>query len=266
MVKLFRFNTVFLAVIGLLIFFHYLRVLAPIENLILNILNPVQEKIYNLGKNLNNFCSSTVDQSLYDEISKLAIENAKLKILEKENQILKEKLNFFEENQNKFVLARIIGQDPLESNALILNKGEESGIKIGFPVIVNEGIMIGKIVKVEKNVSTVLFLTDSRSKVAAFVLKQNEGSEKQNAKEQFVSGIVLGKHGLSIRMELIPQNEKITRGDLVITSGLEKDIPQGLLIGKIDSVTNEAEAVFQSAAVKSFALFDNLSIVAVIIP
>ncbi len=262
------FNGVLLAVVGLLIFFHYLRILTPFESFILSILNPVQERVYNFGEKINNFCLKADDKSLYDEISRLTIEVAKLKVLEEENQVLKKELNFFEENQNKYVVARVIGQDPLEPNTLILNKGEESGIRVGFPVVANEGIMIGKIIKVEKNISTVLFLTDSRSKVAAHILRQSEESERQNVREgeQFVPGVVSGKHGLSIKMELIPQNEKINRGDLVITSGLEKDIPKGLVIGKIDSVTNEVEAVFQSATIKSLVSFDSLSIVAVITP
>lgn len=268
MSKSFKFNSILLAVLGLLIFFHYVHILAPAENLILNILSPVQEKIYNFGEKLSNLCvGEGGDQFLYDRISRLMIENAKLKILEEENQILKKELNFLEESQNKLVIARIIGQDPVEPNTLILGGGEESGIKIGFPVVVNEGVLIGKIVKVEKEISMVLLLTDSKSKIAASILGQQNESEK--SKENTVHsalGVVCGKHGLSIEIELIPQNEKVEKGDLVTTSGLEKDIPRGLLIGEIDSVTSEAGAVFQSATVKSLAPFNNLSIAAVVIP
>jgi rod shape-determining protein MreC len=268
MSKSFKNNILLLAVIGLLIFFHYMHVLAPAENLILNILSPVQEKIYNVGQKLGNLCvGEGTDQFLYDRISQLMLENAKLKILEEENQILRKELNFFEENQNKFVMARIIGQDSVEPNTLILNKGEGSGIKVGFPVVVNEGVLIGKVVKVEKEISMVLLLTDSKSKIAASILgPQNESEKPEENTIHSVLGVVSGKHGLSIEIGLIPQNEKIEKGDLVVTSGLEKDIPKGLLIGEIDSVTSEAGAVFQSATIKSLVPFNNLSIGAVVIP
>lgn len=258
-----------LAVIGLLIFFHYLHILLPIENFILNILNPIQEKIYNFGQKFNNFCSNGADQ-LYKKISALTIENAKLKILEEENQILKKELNFLEESQNKFVMARIVGRDPTLPNTLILNKGEKDGIKINFPVVANEGILVGKIIKTEEKISIALLITDSKSKVAASILSQQDPSAllevNENDQRRPILGIVEGSHGLSIKMELIPQNEKVQKGDLVITSGLEKDIPQGLVIGEIESVKSEPDAVFQSATVKSLIPLDNLSIVAVIIP
>jgi rod shape-determining protein MreC len=182
-----------------------------------------------------------------------------LRLLEEENQILKKELKFFENNSYNFVAARIIGKDSTASDTFILNKGSRDGIKVGLPVVIDEGILVGKIVKVEEGISNFLLLTDNNSKVAAAVLQNNMDFSKTN-------GIVTGEHGLSMKMEFIPKDVNLGEGDIVITSGLEKDIPRGLVIGKIDRVINEEGLVFQSAIVKQMARVDDLSIVSILLP
>jgi rod shape-determining protein MreC len=50
-------------------------------------------------------------------------------------------------------------------------------------------------------------------------------------------------------MNYIPQNEIIKVGDMVITSGLEENVPSGLLIGVIEAVEKEAYQPFQKAVI-----------------
>ena len=79
------------------------------------------------------------------------------------------------------------------------------------------------------------------------------------------TGIVRGERGLSLKMELIPQNEVISGGDVIITSGLETGTPRGLVIGTIDSVIKESRSPFQTAIIRSPVNFGNLDYVLVII-
>jgi rod shape-determining protein MreC len=71
---------------------------------------------------------------------------------------------------------------------------------------------------------------------------------------------------MTIKMNYIPQLEKISPGDMVISSGLERSIPRGLLIGKVTQVHNTSNGVWQTATIEPISNLDKLTIVSIIIP
>ncbi len=162
---------------------------------------------------------------------------AKLKLLEEENMELKRMLNFKEKNKYEILLTKVIGNN-LEGTekTIIIDRGENEGIKIGDPAVIEEGILIGKVIKTEKDISIVRLLSDNQSKVATTIINREKSL-----------GVVEGGYGLSVRMNFIPRNETVKIGDLVVTSGLEQDTPRGLLIGKVAAIENEAYQPFQQA-------------------
>lgn len=162
---------------------------------------------------------------------------AQIKLLLEENAELKKQLNFKEKYHYDFILTKVIGNN-LEGTekTLIIDKGESDGIKTGASVVVGEGVLIGKIIKTEKDISIIRLLSDNQSKVAATILNREKSL-----------GVVEGGYGLSIKMNFIPRNETVQMGDLIVTSGLEENIPRGLLIGKVAAVENEAYQPFQQA-------------------
>jgi rod shape-determining protein MreC len=80
------------------------------------------------------------------------------------------------------------------------------------------------------------------------------------------AGLVEGQFGLSFSMTNIPQDEPIKIGDLVVTSGLEGQIPKNLLIAKIERVDKIESEIFKTAILTPIVSLDNLSDVLVIIP
>ncbi len=165
------------------------------------------------------------------------VNEVKVKLLEEENLELKKILNFVEKNQYDYKISKIIGNN-LEGTekTIIIDKGEKDGIKTGSPVTVGEGILVGKVIKTEKDVSIVRLLSDNQSKIAATILNKEKSL-----------GVVEGGYGLSVKMNFIPRNEVVQIGDLIVTSGLEENIPRGLLIGKVAALENEAYQPFQQA-------------------
>jgi len=261
--KSLKLSFILIAVTLLLIFFHYIKILQPIEILILKLINPLEEITYNLSNKINNYFQFKAEErivfeenkKLKEQINKLTSEIIRLKILEEENKTLRKELSFLEEKKYKFLLARVIGKDPFNSSVIIINKGRGDGIEPGFPIIVDEGIIVGKVIKVQENNSLVLLLTNNQSKIAASILGINR-----------TIGIVEGEYGLSLKMGLIQRNQIINIDDIVVTSGLENNIPAGLIIGRISRITTEAHDLFQNAIVKPFVSYENLNIVSVIIP
>jgi len=65
-------------------------------------------------------------------------------------------------------------------------------------------------------------------------------------------------------MSLIPQNEEVAVGDIVITSGLEREVPYGLLIGEVSVVEKELYQPFQKAIISPYFTLQKIQKVLVI--
>jgi rod shape-determining protein MreC len=257
-------NYFFLGVIfALLISFHYLGWFNGLEYGARALFIPISTKI-------NGWRSSSQDSYNYffnqktlveqyhaclDKDQNSEVANAKLKELEKENAEIRKQLNFFHRRNFTNVGADIVGQssDSVEK-MVIIDVGEAAGIKLGQPVISGDGILVGTIAKVEKNISMVRLINDNQSKIAATILNKDNSL-----------GVVEGGYGLSVRMNFIPRNEDIMLGDKIITSGLEENIPRGLLIGEVAVVENEAYQPFQQAVLTTATDLSKLTIVSVLL-
>lgn len=261
-VKTTRLSVVLLAVCFLLIFLHYVGILKPIENLVIQVLSPIQHRVYSVSTGINNFYSSFTggkdlaeeNKKLAEEINQLTIQNAQLKTqLQEQGEFLVQN-NFLAENSLEAITAKVIGKNP-EPNlqSIIINKGSKDGLIVGLSLITDDGLMVGKISKVKRNSAEAILINDSRSRIAAMV--QNEFNSQ---------GVVVGEHGLSLKMELIPQNELIQEEDVVVTSGLEPTIPRGLVIGKITRITSESNSFFQTAWVQPLVRIENLTVVSIL--
>jgi rod shape-determining protein MreC len=178
-----------------------------------------------------------------------------LRILEEENESLRKQLGFLERQDVRAIGADVIGRDvePI-GNTLLINRGTKDGIARGQPVIVENGILIGKIARAEEDTAIIRLLSDGQSKIAATVLNRDRSI-----------GIVEGGYGLSVRMYLIPQHEAVLPGDVVITSGLEAGMPHGLVIGTIEAVEREAYQPFQRAVLTTRAKLHRIAFVSVLL-
>lgn len=249
-------------VIILTILFHYFGWLRPIENFFRAIVRPGSQTLYTLSVKINgneeNFSSVEELQSEYVKIkgvlSSCQADIADYKIIQQENSELREQLGFIKRTAYTTVGAEVIGKniDPL-GNTIILNRGNSDGVATNAPVVAGDGVLIGKVLRVEESTSIVRLINDNQSRVAVTVVNNDHSI-----------GLVEGGYGLSLRMNYIPQNETINVGEIVITSGLEKGIPKGLLVGKIEAVEKEAYQPFQRAVLTPFLNLDKLSLVSVI--
>lgn len=182
------------------------------------------------------------------------VDMAELELARKENKELREQMRFLERSAFTRAGAEVIGKNiEPHSSTVVLNRGVEDGIAVGNPVIAGTGILVGKVKRVEKRTSIVQLLNDQESKIAAQVLNEEDSP-----------GIVLGGYKISVRMRLIPQNENVQIGDLVVTSGLEEGIPKGLVIGRIEAVIKEAYQPFQEAIIVPTYPLEKLTTVSVL--
>lgn len=255
-------------IFGLLIFFHWTGLSIPIENLIIDIVSPLAVKFHNVSSNISSYYSDATDRrSLSDilkkqesDIAEITKDNARLHEVEEENKTLRQYLKFFTDNKFDYLMANVVSREvasfsPSERNKLIINKGLKDGVREGLVVVNDLGLVVGRITKVKDNLAEVSLLIDSGCRLAVSV--QNE---------EGVAGVAQGESGLTVKVDFIPQTKVINQGQLVVTAGLENDVPGGLVIGKISQLDKASNELWQQAVVEESADLDNLKVVSVIVP
>lgn len=254
-------------VILLTVFFHTLGILRPIESFFRGLVNRASEKVYSWnvgeGEEAETFTSVEELQTAYSALKKKyetsVVYEAEALLLRNENDELRSTLGFVTStgvhHLGATVQVEAIGKniEPLGST-IVINRGSEAGIAIGQPAIVGNGIFIGKIVRVDEGSAVIGLITDSQSKVAATVTGSVESI-----------GMVEGGYGISVRMTWIPQQEEITPGSIVVTSGLEPGIPRGLVIGSIDTVEKDQYQAFQEAVITPATRLDKVRLITIIV-
>ena len=253
-----------LIIIGVLIMLHYVGWIKPVENLFVRIFAPIEGGLRSGSLGMKSFYGNWINrkdliaenEGLKDQLKNYQMDLSRANSLEEENDLLRQELKFTKDSKYKYVAAKIITgvSDPI-SQSVVINRGKADGVVKGLAVVAGNGIMIGKISEVQDNFSKVLLLTDSNSKVAATV---------QNVDK--TAGLVEGQYGLSFSMTNIPQDQKIDENDLIVTSGLEGQIPKNILIAKVERVEKVESEIFKTAILSPLIPFANLSDLLVIIP
>lgn len=249
------------AVCLLLIFLNPKGVFDPVRIIFLRIAHPFQKTFFILGGKTRNIVGFLVSISdLKNENEKLIKENNGLssqvmQLLEekKENETLREQLKLAPKERYDLESAFIIGQDPRGGESwMIIDKGLADGVKAGMPVIVSEGIIVGKISESYPTTAKFILLSDSASSVNAVDL------------ETGAKGIIRGEYGLGLKLDMVEQTSVLNVGDNIVTSGLGGSVPKGLLVGKIQEINSTQDKLFQQAIVIGRIKYFKLDVVHVI--
>ncbi len=183
--------------------------------------------------------------------NKLMVDNVRLKEVERENELLRQLLNYSRSNpqfsyQTTSVVGRSIGVDPTNLLYFVyVDVGARDGIADGMPVITDRGL-VGRVTAVGPNSAQVLMLIDPAS--AVNVLVQNSRT----------AGVVRGNIDGTLLMERIPQGEKVNPGDIVLTSGLGGNFPDKLVFGQVTDVLQRDQDMFQTARIRPTVDFGKL--------
>lgn len=165
---------------------------------------------------------------------------------------LRKLLNFSQTVEFPMLPAQVVGRDPSGwFKALLIDKGDQDGIRAGMAVVNHEGV-VGRVIAVSAHYSKVLLLIDINSAVDALI------------QETRYKGIVTGFSEKLCELKYIPPLQKVTREEHVVTSGLNQFFPKGLLLGKITKVGNETSDMFQRIIVEPAVDFSRLEEVLVI--
>lgn len=262
--RIIKLTSIWISILALVGLFHYFGWLRPVEGYAMLVIRPVQNWTYSSIAGVGNFYDNWIvrrdllgeNQRLTNELQQRAIDESRLNTLEQENKLLQDTLGFVEQSERHYVAATVIG--PVADDfvrAIVINRGSADGLYPGLAVVAGPGIMIGKVIEVSQGVSKVLLLADDSSKVAATMQNVNH-----------TAGLVEGQFGLNIAMTNIPQDQVMTAGDLVVSSGLEGAIPAGLPIARVTSVNQIESDIFKTAVLDPLIKMDQVRQVLVLLP
>ena len=181
------------------------------------------------------------NESLKEELDAYKEKEYNEKLLQEQNDWLKDYINFHSSNPNfKLTDAKIVSREAGNYGTVItLNKGTAHSIKRNMPVITADGLL-GYVSEVALDWCKVTTVIEAKNSIGVY-------SERQGLQGILEGSIELREEGLC-KMTFIDSADGIQIGDKIYTSGGSKSIyPADLYIGsvrevKIDPITGEAVA------------------------
>ena len=221
--------------------------------------SPLQSEMTATAQEISGYIEVSADvrtlqarnTELEELVNNLMVETVQLKELERENDTLRQLLNYTRNNpqltyETTTVRGRSVGVDPTNLLYFIyVDVGARDGVADGMPVITDRGL-VGRVTASGPNSAQVLMLIDPASSVNAII----QGSR--------VTGVARGNIDGTVSMERIPPNEKVNPGDIVLTSGLGGNFPDKLVIGQVTEVIQRDQDMFQVARIRPTVDFGKL--------
>lgn len=186
---------------------------------------PILELYYWLSRPFESAPSLLVQ----DKLTKARIQELEIRLaeLEQQNKQLQELLKYFKAQSKSVITAPIIGRNADGWwEQVVLGRGSQDGIKVGFVVTAIGGI-IGRVVSVTPHTSRVLLVSDLTSRIGATVSRSR------------TMGLIEGQGSQVVMMRFFEKVPEVNPGDTITTSRVSHIFPQGLPIGLVESVDFE---------------------------
>jgi len=235
--------------------------LSPLSRLLLNPVVSVQTWIAERYNAVQDYINAPQDIArLRQRNAELEADNTRLQtqIIELQQQlteanVLSALVDFARANPEfQYQAAAVIARDPSPFlHYLIINRGSDDGLRRGMPVVTQHGL-IGRVAAVTAGAARVQLITDPAATVNVHL--------EPSASPAVLHGSLTG----DITLDMIPQDEEIKTGDLVLTSGLGGSYPPNILIGQVSGVRSREQDIFQRASVQTVVDFSQIDIVLVI--
>lgn len=209
---------------------------------------------------MNSFSQSVRDYFMLSEVNRT---------LSEENALLKRKLSqqpttyvlngsvvrdSSATDQYEFISAKVVNNHvDMVKNFITINKGSEDGVQAGMAVISPLGV-VGKVKLVSNHYGVVTSILHVDVMVSA-ILKRTE---------HFGTIQWDGRNPDQVEFNYIPPHAQPNVGDTVVTSGYNAIFPEGVMIGVIQSVDLNKDALFYDIRVRLSQDFRKLAWVTVV--
>lgn len=200
------------------------------------------------------------NRTLKKQVSSLTQTKVRNEELAKENSQLKKELKLNKSLTDfSTVTAAVTQRTPSAwQQQIIINKGQNSGVKKNMPVMSQNGL-IGRVNQANKTTSKVELLSNTSDSADRFSI-QIKGKNGNT-----VNGVINGYSANTGQLIVgqITSKAKLSVGSRVTTNGMGGMTPKGLYVGKVTRVAKDDYGLAQKVYIQPAADFNNLDIVTV---
>jgi rod shape-determining protein MreC len=218
------------------------------RGLAFSIFYPFQLVLFQTNRVRNIFAAN---KRLTQEVTALSAEVSQLRENTRENIRLRELLDFSGSFSYTLVSVRVVARDPASPcRSIVVNAGSSKNLQTYMPIVNVSGV-VGRIITLFPHISLAQLITDPNSRVSVMITRGRVVGifETENGRDFFVR--------CRTHAEAVP-------GDTVVTSGLGGIYPPGLLVGRVDHITDRNDPLFKKVFIKPLVDFDHLEEVCVL--
>ncbi len=241
------------------------KLTAPVQNVLSYVITPLQKGINGMGLWLTDRADyfATIDElRQQNEELKAELDNVKEKnLVLVQDQIELNNLRELYALDNKIpgydkVAARVIGKGSGNwFSTFTIDKGSRDGILVDMNVICGNGL-VGIVTDVTDNTATVRSIIDGNSNVTGMLVTSSDTCNVRGDLELMDSGY--------IHLEYMQKDVDVSDGDMIVTSNISDKYIQGILIGYVKNITEDANSLTQSGYLIPAVDFERLTEVLVI--
>ena len=220
--------------------------ITKIEKVIGNIITPVNNVTFGIGRNISEFFGSALDfinvkeenDKLKEQIIVLESKNRDLENIIGKTDYLRNEAKIQETTKHNIVQAEIISKEPGNwYNRFLINKGMKDGVVKDATIIqgveieqnvFQEGI-VGRVIDVGDNWAKVLTIIDELNSISFKVIRSQDG------------GILSGDVNGTLGGFLFDNKADIIVGDKLYTSGIGETYLKDIYIGEVSEVYSDEE-------------------------
>lgn len=194
------------------------------------------------------------NERLRKEVQRLTRENSKLREAAEENVRLRQALGLRQSTSLEMVAAEVISRKESSwFDTATIDCGRDVGIEKGSAVVNYRGL-VGQVLQVDAYTSQMVFLTDPNSAVGAMVQRSR------------TSGMLCGQGADYLVLSYLPKDADVKVSDVVVSSGMGRVIPKGVVIGRVVKVKFNSVVGTTTALVRPSVRFDQVEQVLVVKP
>lgn len=181
---------------------------------------------------------------LKKRVAELEQQSAQGELAIQENERLRTLLDLQEKRRDfSFVSATILSHSSSNWESLLtISKGSIHDVSPGDCVIDENQLLVGVVVEVGLNWSTVRTLIDADTELGALVARTGSAAIAEG-------DFTLMEQG-KLKLTYLPEGTPLIAGDLVLTSGLNDTYPSGLVIGAIEELRTDASGMGRYAVLQ----------------
>ncbi len=190
---------------------------------------------------------------LHEKVDQLTAERNKALERAAELDLIRTQLALPSRPQYRELAANVISRDAsLWFRRLTIDRGTLDGVKRDMPVATAVGI-VGRVISLGPNFAMVQVITDKHAGVGAMLQKSR------------AMGEIRGLDNDRCELKNISSSENVEVGESLVTTGLDRIYPKGLLVGAVERVDADPNSPWHKIIVKLAAPVDRVEHVLVLL-